>query len=303
MLKIAQFAIRTEIAGLKDLIESELEKYLPHAEDQSQIHAAIHHSILGGGHRYRPILLLMIADAYNVPRKVSLPMAYVVEMIHTAAIILDDLPGFDNAEIRHGEPSCHRQFGEYITILASHRLLCLCLEIIVTLRERFDAKGSCKIEHEYTKLINRMIRGEAMDIATRHQQIDVIQLTDIYANKSAELFAFAAASGAHLGRAAFEEIEALRRYGLNLGIAYQILDDIYDIEGGPGNVGKATNMDSRNGKETTFPLLYGVRESRKRLDAYRQKAVMQISSYPHLSFLNQLSEMIAPPEWEHSEAR
>lgn len=119
--------LKAEIAAWKSLIDRSLDQHLTPREKlpQPRVHEAIRGSTLGGGHRYRPILLLAVADAFGVSKSCALPMACIVEMIHTAAMILDDLPSFDNADVRHGKPACHRQFGEYIAILASQLLLCL----------------------------------------------------------------------------------------------------------------------------------------------------------------------------------
>ena len=270
-----------QIGVWRQLVEHGLEEHLPPVGKPSEprLDEAIRYSTLGGGHRYRPILLLAVAHAFGARESTAVRLACVVEMIHTAAMILDDLPSFDDAEIRHGKPACHKQFGEYMAICASNRMLSLCLDIMRSLRNDVGAAGLGLLEEEYTTLINAMIRGEAWDLATRHERIDASPLIEIYIGKSAHLFSFAAVSGAVLGRARAKDREALREYGLNLGLAYQILDDIYYVVGGPSNVGKAAGMDAKNEKATTFPLLYGVDRSRTLLEEYKGRACLAIEEF------------------------
>lgn len=287
----------SKIAAWKDLIEQSLAESLPPAEKthQAPIHEAIRYSTLCGGHRYRPILLLAVADVFGVSHSRAVPLACMVEMIHSSSMILDDLPSFDNADVRHGKAACHKQFGEYIAILASHRLLSLCLETYWNLREDIHVDIRRSLETEYTSLINNMIFGEAMDLNTRHRRIGASDLIDIYSRKSALLFSFAAVSGALLGCASTAEIEVLRQYGLNLGLAYQILDDIYDVQGGPGNVGKDAGMDEKNGKATTFPLLYGVEKSIGFMNEYKSQAQILIAKFGEkFGTLEYLADLIVP---------
>lgn len=289
--------LQTKLKAWKELIETDLETSLPPAEQPPNppIHTAIRHSILGGGHRYRPILLLAVADILGVNLSDALSLACEVEMIHSASMILDDLPSFDNADFRHGKPSCHKEFGEDIAILASHRLLILCGETNWRLRKDLGPKTGIRLESEYTDLINNMIRGEALDLATTRERIDATKLIDIYIGKSARLFSFAAVSGALLGHASQMEIEALREYGLRIGLAYQILDDIYDVQGSPKSIGKAPGMDTKNRKATTFPILYGVPQSLVLMNKYKREACAQIDQFGNkFAILKQLAEHIAP---------
>lgn len=251
-------------------IEETLHLLLPPSIAEPQpVHAAMRYSILNGGHRYRPIILLAAAEVFGQKPVNVLPVACAVEMIHTAAMILDDLPAFDDADIRHGKPACHKQYGEHIAILTSHCFLILCLDILrnhVRSPERWRS-----IFSSYSDLITVMIAGEAMDVYTRSQKLDVKALTAIYVGKSARLFSFAASAGAALADAEWA-VQSLDEYGEHLGFAYQILDDIYDVEGGPADVGKAPGMDWKNQKATTFPLLYGIDQSRLIIEEHKQKA-------------------------------
>ena len=289
--------IESKIITWKNLIEKGLEERLPPKEKppKSLINKAIRYSTLGGGHRYRPILLLAVADAFNVSQSHALSLACIVEMIHSGSMILDDLPSFDDADIRHGKPTCHKQFGEYIAIWATHRLLLLCAEIYYSLRKDLKPDISRSLENEYTSIINTMIHGEARDLATRHCKLDASELIEIYKGKSAHLFSFATVSGGLLGQASVSEIESLRKYGLDIGLAYQILDDVYDVQGGPNSVGKAVGMDEKNAKATTFPLLYGINKSIDLMNKHKSKACLSIAKFgKKFSTLEHLTNLLVP---------
>lgn len=289
--------LESKITVWKNLLEQALAERLPPRENPPQppIHEAIRYSTLVGGHRYRPVLLLAVADTFGVNQSHALPLACIVEIIHSSSMILDDLPSFDNANIRHGKPACYKQFGEDIAILASHRLTSLWLEIYWNLIKELGPDIRNSLESEFISLMNAMIHGEAMDLATRYCRIDACDLIDIYNRKSAWLFSFAAVSGSLLGRASVSEIKALRHYGLNIGLAYQILDDVYDVQGGPNSVGKDIGLDAKNAKATTFPLLYGVERSIDFMKQYKSQACISIEKFgKKFGILDHLANLIVP---------
>lgn len=298
-----------ELSQMKDLFESGLrdcvDKYLPPlCEDQPPIHEAIRYSLLGAGHRYRPITLLVAAQAFGINPLRAAPLACITEMIHTAAMILDDLPSFDDAQTRHGKPACHRQFGEYVAILASHQLLLVCLEIMADLAKEFGREALALIEKEYCALIAVMIKGEALDVASRDKKLAQGELIDMYQAKSASLFGFAAVAGALLANARAAEVEALREYGLHIGLAYQILDDISDLPGGGYQIDKDIDVDTRLGKISTFPKEFGLEKCRGFIEDYKHRASRAIDCLgERAEILRGLSELIAPRDKSRKEGR
>lgn len=292
-----QTSLEHRIATWRRVLEDSIEKQL-HPLSLTlppSLSEAIRHATLGGGHRFRPILVLAVAEEYEVSHSQALPLANLVELVHSASMIIDDLPSFDNATIRHGKLACHKAFGEYIAILASHRLSSMCFEITWGLQRKLSRETATLLEAEYTRVINAMIRGEVQDIATRSQKIADGDLLEIYNGKSAQLFSFSALGAALVANRTKTEVQALREYGLNLGIAYQILDDIYDLHGGPSDIGKEVAMDLRNNKASTVPILYGIEHSVTALGRYKQEARVALNSLDRRTHtLDRLIDVIVP---------
>lgn len=201
--------------------------------DSSPLIKAIRHSVQTGGKRYRPLLLLSTADYFRVEREESLPFACGLEIIHNYSLVHDDLPSMDNDEYRRGQPSCHKAFGEDIALLTGDSLLTLAFEIMAgSALHHGNAAIKINLIHEISSFagIQGMIGGQLMDITVSPRDLSEDRLYDLIEKKTASLIIAAVRSGAILGNASPDNLKALTEYGRNIGLAFQIRDDIMDAE-------------------------------------------------------------------------
>ncbi len=253
------------ISSTKKIIDNYLIKYLSSATRQNnEIRDAATYTILNGGRRWRPILLLTVGRNYGVTDAELLPMACIVELVHTASLFLDDLPCMDDAQYRHGQPTCHLVFGEDLTILASHFLLATCFKLVA-----FNYKIPW-YSAELSALITDMVSGQAADLRLNKKEMSRKELERIYIKKSGRLFGFSAKMGAALANAPPLEVKRLELFGQTLGLAYQILDDVYDIVGNPSDAGKDIGKDR---DKLTFAKLFNPEVATDIAKRYKVKAL------------------------------
>ena len=224
--------IKTYLEKNRRLIDRELDKYLPKKTAHPRIiHEAIRYSVLNGGKRIRPVLLLESSRVCGGKVKDALPLACAVELVHSYSLIHDDLPSMDNAAMRRGKPSCHVKYGEALAILAGDSLLTLAFNLIAKLKNKVKAG---EIIFEISKAIGSfgMIGGQVMDLEIRKEQkIDLHTVEYISLHKTASLISAAAKAGAMIAGASDKKIDTLERYGKYIGLAFQIVDDILDKDG------------------------------------------------------------------------
>lgn len=255
------------ISSVKATVDAAIEGYLNNIFEQAEnVREASIYTVRSGGHRWRPMLLLTAGQSYGASNVALLPMACVVELLHTAAMILDDLPCMDDARVRHGQPTCHKVYGEDATILASHFLLTNCYEIV-----RTNYPPQCV--GELTLLISDMIRGQAADVSLYGREAEVGELEQVYRLKSGRLAGFSAKMGGMLANASAAEIGYLEQFGETLGVSYQVLDDLFDANGGPATVGKEPGKDK--GK-STFVSLLGTAGAMAMTEIYKDQALSNL---------------------------
>ena len=255
-------------AGLERVLEERrlvvdraLEELVPRSESPG-VSAAVTDSLLAPAKRLRPILALLVAEALKGDAKGVLPAACAVEMVHTASLILDDLPCMDDARFRRGRPACHVTHGEATAILAAFALLSRAYEILA---EGWpggpDAEGREAAAAELARAVGLtgMIAGQAADLAMTGKTIDLPMLEFIHSRKTGALFTAAADLGAQAAGAQPSERAAIKAYAKNLGLAFQIVDDLLDVTGGT-EAGKDVGKDA---KKTTFVSLAGVAGARQ----------------------------------------
>lgn len=285
------------VAKRKMVINEALDAYLtPQRDGEPEIYSAIRHTLLAGGFRWRPVMVLTVADMFGADERKFLPFACGVELIHAAAMILDDLPCMDNAERRHGKAACHRVFGEAVTILASHQLLVLSLKLFHETLSLADPDAvrfpRNRFNSEYEHLMSNMIAGQTKDVLATGKDLIEQEVLFTYVRKSGALYEFSTRLPALLAGATPDEIESVSMFGRFLGIAYQILDDIYDIEGGPEEVGKDIGKDV--GKPT-FPSLFGCIGAKARMHHFKNHALEQLLPMGEgAASLRRLAERIVP---------
>lgn len=279
-----------------DYIETLLNEYMPKEEGYQQtIMKAMNYSLKAGGKRLRPILTLESCKIVGGKEEDAIPFAMAIEMIHTYSLIHDDLPALDNDDLRRGKPTNHKVFGDGMATLAGDALLNYAFEVMLS--SSINKKGSNK----YLKAINEiakhagiygMIGGQVVDVESENKIIDKDKLDFIHLNKTAAMIVGCMRAGAIIGGATEEELEKVTKYGKNIGLSFQIVDDILDITGDEEKLGKPIGSDIENHK-STYPSLLGIEKSR---DIARQLIEEGKSSIDGLSseidFLNQLGDYI-----------
>ena len=259
----------------KALIDKTLDNILNQADTTpSQIHEAMRYSVFAGGKRLRPILFIAACDAVGGNSEEILPVACALELIHTYSLIHDDLPAMDDDNLRRGKPTNHIVFGEAVAILAGDGLLTYAFEIMFQLG--LKSKNTEKLFQAGLEIARGagtrgMIGGQVIDILSENQKIDEKTLLYIHNHKTGSLITGAIKAGAILGEGSIKQIECLTKYGDNIGLAFQITDDLLDVQGDEGKIGKPVGSDDKNQK-ATFPNIYGIETSKKMAREAIQKA-------------------------------
>ena len=270
----------------KELIDEHILDFLPKVDDNSMvIHDAMKYSLSAGGKRIRPALLLAACDFCGGDIKGALPYACAIEYIHTYSLIHDDLPAMDDDDLRRGMATNHKVFGEAIAILAGDGLLSSAFEamskdLLLYFDDADKLKRKIRAMYEIAKGsgCKGMIAGQVTDIEAKGKQCSKELLDYIHVNKTASLVIAAVKAGAHIGGADKDILRDLTDYAENLGLAFQVVDDILDVCGDETVVGKKVGVDAKKGK-LTYPALYGLDASRKKLDELTSTAIETLSHY------------------------
>ena len=243
-------------AARTKLIEENLQRELRSTPSvDEKLLQAMEYSLLSGGKRLRPILLMAAADAISNEGEKFLPVACAVEMIHTYSLIHDDLPAMDNDDYRRGKLTNHKVFGDAIAILAGDALLTLAFEVMT--RQETSPQTLIKVIREISTAagIGGMAGGQSVDIQSEGKKLNLRTLRKMHLAKTGALFCAAIRSGAILAGASDEKLNALTKYAENFGLAFQITDDILDATGNIESLGKPVGSDKRNNKSTYVTLM------------------------------------------------
>lgn len=272
-------------AYLKDrrkIVEEALGRYLPGEDSMPRdLHAAVHYSVFAGGKRIRPILCLAAAEACGGDMAPVMPVACALELIHTYSLIHDDLPAMDNDDFRRGKLTSHKVFGEALAILAGDALLTEAFVLLSHAEKiRPVAERRLAVIHEIATAagISGMVGGQALDIRAEKIFPDFEGLSEIHRRKTGALIIAAVRSGAILAGASDEKIQSLSIYASHIGMAFQIADDILNVEGDSNLMGKKTGSDEARGK-ATYPSLLGLEAARLKLTAHVDTAVAALSAF------------------------
>lgn len=239
----------------------------------------MNYSLFAGGKRVRPVLVLASCEAVGGDAKDALNTACAFECIHTYSLIHDDLPAIDNDDLRRGRPTCHKAFGEAAAILAGDALLTTAFDIIAK-TEIKDKGAVLKVVRELSRAAGStgMIGGQMIDIESEGKEITFPVLEYIHIHKTGELIRAAVRCGAMLGDAGEDGLKKLTRYGEAVGLAFQIADDILDVEGSSEEMGKPSGGDKAKGK-ATYPSIIGLEESRNRASELVDVALESLSGF------------------------
>jgi geranylgeranyl diphosphate synthase, type II len=266
----------------KTLVDQALELYLPaESTEPPVIFRSARYSVFAGGKRLRPILCIAAAEAVGGPIDTVMPTACALELIHTYSLIHDDLPAMDNDDYRRGKPTSHKVFGEAVAILAGDALLTDAFRIIAgrTPAGGVTAEKLLQVIQEVALAAGwfGMVAGQVADIESEGKPPDEKTLHFIHTRKTGALITVSLRAGAILGGANEDALDALTEYGRHAGLAFQISDDILNVEGDSRALGKSTGSDRSRGK-LTYPALYGVETSRRVAAELVEKALEDLQA-------------------------
>lgn len=289
--------MRTELAGTKEYItsvqqltEALLDRYLPSVEaDPQSLHTAMRYSVMAGGKRLRPILCYAAYEACGGElegRDLPIHQAMAaIEMVHTYSLIHDDLPCMDDDDLRRGIPTCHKKFGEAVAVLAGDALHDVAFDLMAR-------TGSTDAVRELAAAIGTsgMLGGQIADIEAEGRQVSADEIQSIHRRKTAALLRSSVRLGAMLAGTSNERLDHLSRFGERLGLAFQITDDILDIEGDPSLLGKTVGSDFKKLK-ATYPGVVGMEQARNDARRLITEAIDSLDDFAD-SWLAQLARYI-----------
>lgn len=271
------------------IIENRLVQLLPScANGQDEVVEAMRYSISNGGKRLRPVLCLEFAKACGADRYDALDFACAVEFVHTYSLIHDDLPCMDDDDMRRGKPSCHKQFGEAVALLAGDALLTQAFQILSG-SSLDDSKiaSACALLAQNSG-VSGMVGGQVIDLKYESQTPDMKQILAVHRLKTGALIAAACLLGCIAAGADENKIAAASAYAYNLGVAFQIKDDILDVTASTDELGKPAGSDAQNNK-TTYVTLRGVENAQNDVEKLTESAVARLDEFENTEFLKTLS--------------
>lgn len=285
-LKMNSFDLNSYIVSERRRINSALEEILDHASDSSRLIEAMKHSLMAGGKRLRPILCIATSEAVEGKTDDVMRAACALEMIHTYSLIHDDLPAMDNDNLRRGQPTCHVAFDEATAILAGDALLTFAFETLSSI-ELNDTNHALK----WLRVINKiataagykgMIEGQMRDMAAEDTLLSLEKLEVMHALKTGALIEASIITGAVLGDGTSEQIKNLKIYARSIGLAFQVADDILNVEGDPAFMGKDVGTDKAR-KKSTYPSILGIEKSKEFAKKLVNNALQSLDHFDYKS--------------------
>ncbi len=276
--------------NIKDYLEQKrvaVDRFLdevtpPPSTPPTTLHESMRYSLLAGGKRIRPILTIAAAEALGANPPGLMAVACSLEFIHTYSLIHDDLPSMDNDDFRRGKPTNHKVYGEAMAILAGDALLTMAFDLISRsdLMKGTDAAQQVRIIQElaYGSGNMGMVGGQVFDIQAENKDIDLSTLQNIHKHKTGMLIRSAVRMGAIAGGASDRQLDEMTRYAEDIGLAFQIADDVLNVTGTREELGKNPNTDAERGKKT-YPTFYGIDRAKKLADDCVTRAISRLSSF------------------------
>lgn len=272
--------LKTYLADRKRAVEAALKSSLSDKAIPDTLKRSMQYSLEAGGKRLRPILVIAGAEAVGGRAEKVMPVACALEMIHTFSLIHDDLPAMDDDDLRRGKPTNHKVFGEATAILAGDALLAEAFSLMADASRGTDPKLLIDVIRDISFATGSrgMTGGQVLDMDSMGKRITEGELTRLHTLKTGRLITVAATSGAKFSGATEDKLSALKRYGEAVGLAFQIADDILDIEGDVKEIGKDVGSDVENEK-ATYPSLIGLEESKRRARSLVGAALESLSIF------------------------
>lgn len=259
--------------------EEETESAAP-ASGEAKVMEAMRYSALGGGKRLRPFLTVQTAKLFGVNPDAAIMTAAAIEFVHVYSLIHDDLPAMDNDDFRRGKPSNHKQFGEAAAILAGDALLTYAFEVLANPKVHADAAVRCELIRSVARAagVRGMVGGQMMDLDAEHKELTVEEVIRLQRLKTGEMFAVSCEAGAILGKAPEQLRARLQRYAHDIGLAFQITDDLLDVESTQSETGKTVRKDKTQGKATLVSML-GIDRAREQANTLAAQALNHLSAF------------------------
>lgn len=277
---------KQQLKEYQNIVNKELEKYL-RKEDcpEKVLNNSMEYSLMAGGKRLRPILVLATYRLFKEDIEEAMPFAVAIEMVHNFSLIHDDLPEVDNDDFRHGKPTNHKQFNHPTALLAGDGLLnaayiVISDELVYSVQNQYKENFESRVRafNEFSKAVDRMITGEYLDTELEGYKISKEMLQYIHVNKTGALLKLCVRMGAILANAPEKDIEKLSSYAEKIGLAFQIKDDILSEEGDPKVTGKPVGNDKELNK-CTYVSFYGLDGAKKELDRITEEALKALEPY------------------------
>ncbi len=269
-----QTALAEAVTGINTTINTMLPKS---DEPENRLYEAMRYATLEGGKRIRPFLVCESAKLFGVDHLRAKRVAAALEFVHSYSLVHDDLPAMDDADLRRGHPSVHKKYDDATAILAGDALLTLAFEILGEPETHEDPYVRCELVTLLAKSagMNGMVGGQMLDLIGEKAEFDVGQISRLHRMKTGMLMSFACEAGAILGKADETKRKALRNYAFDLGLAFQVTDDILDVEGDPAVTGKEAGKDSAAGK-STFVTTLGREQAKMRAEMLVHQAIRHL---------------------------
>jgi geranylgeranyl diphosphate synthase, type II len=277
------FDIQRYLEEKRDEVDRFLDTAVPDSRTPpTTLHEAMRYSLFAGGKRIRPILAIAAAEAVGRASRAVLPVASSLELIHTYSLIHDDLPAMDNDDYRRGKPTNHKVYGEAMAILAGDALLTLAFDLCsrAELLDDLDPRQQIQILNELARGAGNvgMVAGQVLDIQAENQEIDLPTLQNIHMHKTGKLIRAAVRMGALASSAKPQELQQLTAYAEDIGLAFQIADDVLNVTGTLKELGKNANTDAQRGKKT-YPTFYGIDGARALADECTLRALSRLEGF------------------------
>lgn len=292
---MTDFDLEAYLGQRRRLIDSELAQRLVELPAPLvRLREAMAYALLSGGKRLRPILCLGAAEVFGAGAEAVLPAACALEFIHAYSLIHDDLPAMDDDDLRRGQPSCHKVFGEAVAILAGDALLTEAFSLLAGLARIHPPQRVVEVIEAIARAAGAqgMVGGQAADLLAEGQVgVSVEEVEFIHQRKTGALITVSVLTGAKLAGAAADDLAAVEKYGRNIGAAFQIIDDLLDVEGQTGITGKPTGSDAAKSK-ATYPTAVGVGAARQKAQELIEESLGHLDRFAAADHLRSLAKYI-----------
>lgn len=271
----------TAMENTSSIVNKTIERLLPETDlPEARLYEAMRYGVLNGGKRLRPFMVMETAKLFSVDPSRSKRVAAALEMVHCYSLVHDDLPAMDDAALRRGKPTLHRTYDEATAILAGDALLTLAFEVLSDSQTHEDPRVRCELISNLAKASggHGMVGGQILDLIGEAEEFDVGTISRLQRMKTGMLMSFACEAGAILGKSDAPHRKALRNFAHDLGLAFQVTDDILDLESDPQDTGKESGKDADAGK-STFVSTLGREEAKMRAEMLIHQAIRHLNVF------------------------